>query len=92
MKFKAQMRKFFAISIFNFFSALLASRLSNFRFWIVSISGGIFLLIYEDTAIFNFALLDSVGFYALNGIPFIVSDIIIYLDKSQKSMFFVGGC
>lgn len=74
------------------FSALLVSRLSNFQFGIISVLGGIFLLIYGATAIIpNFALLDSVGFYALNLIPFIVADTMIYFGKSQKSMFFVGG-
>ncbi len=73
------------------FSALLTSRLSGFRFGMVSIVGGLFLLIYGLTAIGpNFALLDSIIFYSLNLIPFVVSDILISFKK-PKLLLIVGG-
>ncbi|MDH3696811.1 MAG: hypothetical protein OEQ15_05800 [Nitrosopumilus sp.] len=73
-------------------SMLLVFRLSNFRFGMMSILGGLFLLIYSLTAIVpNFAILDSTQFYMLNLIPFVISDIILLLNKSRKSLIFVGG-
>jgi len=58
----------------------------------MSILGGLFLLIYSSTAIVpNFAMFDTVLFYSLNLIPFIVSDIFLKLNRSKISMFFVGG-
>ena len=78
----------FLISI----SMFLVFRLSDFRFGMMSILGGLFLLIYSSTAIVpNFALLDSVQFYSLNLIPFIISDVLLKLSKSKKSVIFVGG-
>ena len=74
------------------FSMLLVSRLSNFKFGMMSITGGLFLLIYGATAIVpNFALLDSIQFYSLNLIPFVISDIAIHFSKSRKSQIFAGG-
>jgi len=73
-------------------SMLLVSRLSNFRFGTMSILGGLFLLIYSSTAIIpNFALFDSIQFYSLNLIPFIISDLILLFNKTRKSLIFVGG-
>lgn len=73
-------------------SMLLVFRLSDFRFGMMSILGGLFLLIYSLTAIVpNFAILDSTQFYMLNLIPFVTSDIILHLNKSRKSFIFVGG-
>jgi hypothetical protein len=73
------------------FSVLLTTRLSGFRFGITSLVGGLFLLIYGSTAIVpNFALLDSVVFYSLNLIPFVISDVLISFKKS-KMLFLVGG-
>lgn len=66
------------------FSTLLISRLSNSRFGLVSILGGIFLLIYGSTAIVpNFAMNDTVIFYSMNLIPFVISDIMISFKKSK---------
>ena len=73
-------------------SALLVFRLSDFKFGMISILGGLFLLIYSSTAIIpNFALIDSVMFYSLNLIPFIIADIILFFDKTRKSLIFVGS-
>ena len=73
-------------------SALLVFGLSNFRFGSVSILGGIFLIISGFTAIIpNFAILDSLFFYSLNLVPFVLSDIVLLFSKSRKSIMFVGG-
>ncbi len=73
-------------------SALLIFRLSDFRFGMISILGCLFLLIYSSTAIVpNFALIDSVVFYSLNLIPFVIADVILFFDKTKKSLIFVGG-
>jgi hypothetical protein len=50
------------------------------------------LLVYSSTAIVpNFALFDSIQFYSLNLIPFVISDIILRFNKSKISCIFVGG-
>ena len=74
------------------FSTLLIFRLSDMRFGMVSILGGLFLLIYGSTAIVpNFALFDSIQFYSLNLVPFVISDVILRINNSKKSLIFVGG-
>jgi hypothetical protein len=78
----------FLISI----SMFLVFRLSNFKFGTMGILGGLFLLIYSSTAIVpNFALFDSIQFYSLNLIPFVISDMILRFNKSKISFIFVGG-
>ena len=73
-------------------SSLLIFRLSGFRFGMISGMGGLFLLIYISTAIIpNFALIDSITFYSLNVIPFIIADIVLFFNKGRKSSMFVGG-
>ena len=50
------------------------------------------MLIYSTTAIIpNFAMSDTVQFYALNLIPFVIVDIFLKLNRSKLSMFFAGG-
>ena len=74
------------------FSALMASKLSDFKPGIVTILGGLFLLIYGMTAIGpNFSMLESAEFYALNLIPFVISDLILSIGKSKRSSFLAGG-
>ena len=73
-------------------SLILIFRLSNYQFGMVSILGGLFLLIYSSTAIVpNFAMFDTVQFYSLNLIPFVISDIFLKINRSKISGFFVGG-
>ena len=73
-------------------STLLVFRLSDYKFGMISILGGIFLLIYSSTAIVpNFALIDSATFYSLNLIPFLAADAILFFDKSRKALVFTGG-
>ena len=74
------------------FSLTLVFRLSNYQFGILSILGGLFLMIYSSTAIVpNFAMFDTVQFYSLNLIPFVIADIFLKLNRSKFTMFFVGG-
>lgn len=74
------------------FSLTLIFRLSNYQFGILSILGGLFLLIYSTTAIVpNFAMFDTVLFYSLNLIPFVIADVFLKLNRSKISMFFVGS-
>ena len=73
-------------------SVLLVFRLSDYKLGMMSILGGLFLLIYSSTAIVpNFALIDSVTFYSLNLIPFLAADAILFLNKSRKAWVFAGG-
>ena len=74
------------------FSLTLIFRLSNYQFGILSILGGLFLLIYSTTAIVpNFAMFDTVLFYSLNLIPFVITDVFLKLNRSKVSMLFVGS-
>ena len=74
------------------FSLTLIFRLSNYQFGILSILGGLFLLIYSTTAIVpNFAMFDTVLFYSLNLIPFVIADVFLKLNRSKVSMLFVGS-
>ena len=73
-------------------SVLLVFRLSGYKLGMISILGGLFLLIYSSTAIVpNFALIDSIMFYSLNLIPFLAADTILYFSKSRKALVFTGG-
>ena len=74
------------------FSLLLCFRLADGRSGVLSLLGGLFLLVSSSTAIVpNFAISDSVLFYSLNLIPFVLSDFILFLNKSKKYFLFVGG-
>ena len=74
------------------FSLMSLFRLGKNQFGLFSIMGGLFLLINGSTAIVpNFAISDSILFYSLNLIPFVVSDIILKLSKSRIALFSIGG-
>ena len=67
-------------------------RLGKNQFGLFSIMGGLFLLINGSTAIIpNFAIGDSVLFYSMNLIPFVVSDVVLRLNKSKIALFAIGG-
>ncbi len=58
----------------------------------MSVLGGLFLLIYSSTAIIpNLAMFDTIQFYSLNLIPFVIADIFLKMNRSKLSRFFVGG-
>lgn len=71
---------------------ITSSKLREFQFGIISITGGLFLLIYGMTAIVpNFALVESVEFYSMNIIPFVIADIIVSYRKTKIALFVAGG-
>ena len=73
-------------------SLTLIFRLSNHQFGIMSVLGGLFLLIYSSTAIIpNLAMFDTIQFYSLHLIPFVIADIFLKMNRSKLSRFFVGG-
>ena len=60
------------------FSLTLIFKLSNHQFGLLSILGGLFLLIYSSTAIIpNFAMFDTIQFYSLNLIPFVPVPLLV---------------
>lgn len=70
---------------------MTSARLSEFKPGIISITGGLFLLIYGMTAIVpNFALIESLEFYSMNLIPFAIADIIVSSKKTRISLLVVG--
>ena len=74
------------------FSLMSLFRLGKHQFGLFSIMGGLFLLINGSTAIIpNFVMGDSILFYSLNLIPFVVSDAVLSLSKSKTALFSVGG-
>ena len=74
------------------FSLTSLFRLGKNQFGLFSIMGGLFLLINGSTAIIpNFAIGDSIFFYSLNMIPFVVSDVVLKLSKSKTALFSIGG-
>ena len=71
---------------------IATARLSDFKPGIITIVGGLFLLIYGMTAIVpNFALLESIEFYSMNLLPFVVSDLIVSYRNSIKLQVVAGG-
>ena len=71
---------------------ITASKVSNFKPGIISVVGGLFVLIYGMTAIVpNFALLESVEFYSMNMIPFVMADLIVSFRKTRKAALVAGG-
>ena len=71
---------------------IVSARLSNFQPGVISILGGLFLLIYGMTAIVpNFALLESIEFYSMNMIPFIVADLLVSFRKNRTTLLAAGG-
>lgn len=73
-------------------SVLIASGLSGYRFGVLTVLGGLFLLIYGSTAIVpNLALFDSIVFYALNFIPFVVADFIVSSKKTKLAVLAAGA-
>ena len=73
-------------------SLSLVFRLSNYRFGMISILGALFLVIYSSTTIIpNFAIFDSIQFYSLNLIPFVISDIVLSFNRSKITFALIGG-
>ena len=74
------------------FSFMSLFRLGKNQFGLFTIMGSLFLLINGSTAIIpNFAIGDSILFYSLNLIPFVVSDVVLRLKNSKFTLFAIGG-
>ena len=74
------------------FSFMSLFKLGKHQFGLFSLMGGLFLLINGSTAIIpNFAIGDSILFYSMNFIPFVISDIVLRLSKSKITLFSIGG-
>ena len=71
---------------------ITSAKLSDFKPGMISLIGGLFLLIYGTTAIVpNFALIESLEFYSFNIIPFAIVDLIVSSRRSRISLFVAGG-
>ncbi len=86
----------FATMAFPFlisFSLILVSRISNFKFGILSITGILFIIINWSTSIVpNLTLDNTHQFYFLTIIPIVCADILIWFyQKNSKIIYFVGG-
>lgn len=85
----------FAITSFPFlisFSLLLVSKISNYSFGVLSLSGIFFIIINWATSIAqNPSLSNTTEFYFLNIIPIICADGIITLYKKQFKVFYIVG-
>lgn len=74
----------FLISLF----LITCSILSKQKFGMVSIPGGLFLLIYGSTAILpNLAIAETLLFYSINLMPLIVADYILSKSKIRYSSY-----
>jgi len=70
----------------------MGARLANFRFGVLSITGGLFVLVSGFTGIAtNSAILDTMGFYFLNMIPIVAGDVVFSKYGSRMSAFFAGS-
>lgn len=71
---------------------VLSSKFANYKFGILSITGILLLLINIANSILpNPALVQTIPFYIMTLIPFVVSDVILSTSKKRTSTFVVGS-
>ncbi|HSF27401.1 MAG TPA: hypothetical protein VLA53_00015, partial [Nitrosopumilaceae archaeon] len=71
---------------------VLSSKFANHKFGILSITGILLLLINIANSILpNPALVQTIPFYIMTLIPFVVSDVILSTSKKRTSTFAVGA-
>lgn len=71
---------------------VLSSRFSNYKFGILSITGTLLLLINIANSILpNPALVQTIPFYLMTLVPFVVSDVILSTSKKRVSTFVAGA-
>lgn len=76
----------------NSFILVFTSKLANYKFGILSITGIILLVINASNSILpNPALVETLPFYFLTVIPFVAADAILALSKSRKAIYAAGG-
>ena len=70
----------------------MCSKISSYKFGILSITGILLLLINAATSIVaNQALLYTIPFYFMTVIPFVVSDVILATSQNKKAIWAAGG-
>ena len=71
---------------------VMCSKISSYKFGILSITGILLLLINAATSIVaNQALLYTIPFYFMTVIPFVVSDVILATSQNKKAIWAAGG-
>ncbi|MGQ0795540.1 MAG: hypothetical protein ACT4N5_05070 [Nitrosopumilaceae archaeon] len=70
----------------------LSSKFANYKFGILSSTGTLLLIInIANSIIPNPALIDTIPFYLMTIIPFVVSDVILAMCKKPLAAIAVGG-
>ena len=76
----------------NSFILVFTSKLANYKFGILSITGIILLIINASNSIVpNPALIVTLPFYFLTVIPFVAADVILAMSKSRKAIYSAGA-
>ena len=71
---------------------VMTSKVSSYKFGILSITGILLLLINATTTIVaNPALEYTIPFYFMTIIPFVVSDVILAISQNKKAIWAAGG-
>lgn len=71
---------------------VLSSKLSNYKFGILSITGILLLIINTANSIVpNPALIDTIPFYLLTIIPFVVADVILASSQRRTAIYGAGA-
>jgi len=71
---------------------VLTSKLANYKFGIMSITGITLLIINATTSILpNPALVETLPFYVMTVIPFVVSDVILTMTRSRSAIYATGA-
>jgi hypothetical protein len=71
---------------------VLSSKLVNYKFGILSITGIMLLVINTTTSIIpNPALIDTIPFYLLTIIPFVVADVILATNQGRAAIYAAGA-
>lgn len=76
----------------NSFILVFTSKLANYKFGILSITGIILLIINASNSILpNPALIVTIPFYVMTVIPFVTADAILAMSKSRKAIYAAGA-
>jgi hypothetical protein len=71
---------------------VLSSKFANYKFGILSITGTLLLVInIANSIVPNPSLVETIPFYIMTLIPFVVSDVILAMSKKRVSAFAAGA-
>ena len=71
---------------------ILTSKLANYKFGILSITGIILLIINASNSILpNPALIDTIPFYFMTIIPFVAADVILAISQRSTAIYAAGA-